>query len=124
MHTAFFGDREREFSLTSKTILNELERTTGKGIGAIIDGLRRLSYAEITETIRLGLVGAGAQPEEAAALVSTYVPARPLGEANILAIDILTDLWVGPEQQHVNEATATGEMSAAINLAQDDDDDF
>lgn len=114
MHTAFFGDRERDFALTPH-LIPELQRTTGKAIGAIIDGLRRLSYAEITETIRLGLVGGGAQPEEAAALVSTYIPARPLGEANILAIDILTALWIGPEVQVATDAAATGDLSAAIN---------
>ncbi|KQN72394.1 gene transfer agent family protein [Devosia sp. Leaf64] len=105
MHTAFFGDRERDFALTSP-VIHELQRTTGKGIGAIIDSLRRLSYAEITETIRLGLVGAGTKPEEAAALVTTYVPARPLAEANILAIDILTDLWIGPEAETANAGAA------------------
>ncbi|MGV8832163.1 MAG: gene transfer agent family protein [Devosia sp.] len=102
MHTAFFGDRERAFALTP-LVIPELQRTTAKGIGAIIDSLRRLTYAEITETIRLGLVGGGTQPGEAAALVSTYVPARPLGEANILAIDILTDLWVGPVAEEVKD---------------------
>jgi len=105
MHKAFFGDREREFSLTPH-LIPELQRTTGKAIGAVIDRMRRLSYAEITETIRLGLIGAGTSPEEAAALVTTYVPARPLAEANILAIDILTALWIGPEAEPINGGAA------------------
>ncbi len=115
MHKAFFGDRERDFSLTSRTILEELQRLTGKGIGAIIDNLRRLSYAEIVETIRLGLIDGGTSPQDAANLVATYVPARPLIEANFLAIAILTDLWVGPVEQPVNKAAATGDLAAAIN---------
>ena len=118
MHTAFFGDREREFALTPH-LIPELQRTTGKAIGAIIDGLRRLSYAEITETIRLGLVGGGAQPEEAAALVATYVPARPLIDANYLAVGILTALWIGPEEPEFREATEdeTADFERRINRA-------
>lgn len=46
MHKAFFGDRDREFSLTPH-LIPELEKITGKGIGAIIDDIRRLSYAEM-----------------------------------------------------------------------------
>ena len=97
MHKAFFGDREHDFALTPH-LIPELQRLTGKGIGALVDGIRHASYAEITETIRLGLIGAGTKPADAAALVETYVPAAPLAEAHILAVDILTDLWVGPRE--------------------------
>lgn len=105
MHKAFFGDRERDFSLTPH-LIPELEKQTGKGIAALIDGFRRASYADIAETIRLGLIGAGEAPQEAHRLVGTYVPIRPLGEAHILAFDILTDLWAGPEEQPTNDAAA------------------
>ena len=94
MHKAFFGDRERDFVLTPH-LIPELERLTGKGIGALVEGVRRASFAEITATIRLALIGGGAPPQEADALVKNYVPARPLGEAHLLALDILTDLWTG-----------------------------
>lgn len=114
MHKAFFGDRERDFSLTPH-LIRELEKQTGKGIRALIEGARRASYADIVETIRLGLIGAGESPQEAHRLVGIYVPIRPLGEAHILALDILTDLWAGPEEQPTNDAAATGDMSAAIN---------
>ncbi|WP_440408687.1 gene transfer agent family protein [Neorhizobium petrolearium] len=72
-HRSFFGDAERAFLLTPDLIL-ELERKTGAGIG----GLSRrffageFSYRELTEVIRLGLIGGGTDPEEAAALVTTY----------------------------------------------------
>ncbi|MBJ7578139.1 gene transfer agent family protein [Devosia sp. MC532] len=95
MHTAFFGDRERNFSLTPH-LIPELERLTGKGIAAIVDGVRRASFAELVNTIRLGLIGGGAHPEEASALTNTYVKAHSLGEVHLLALDILNDLWTGP----------------------------
>jgi hypothetical protein len=114
MHKAFFGDREREFSLTPH-LIPELQSQTGRAIGAIIDDIRRLSYAEIVHTVRLGLIGAGTHPKEAAELVQTYVTAHPLGEVHLLALDILTDLWTGPAAQPINTAAATGDMSAAIN---------
>ena len=95
MHHAFLGDRERDFALTPH-LIPELERLTGKGIGALVEGVRRASFAEITSTIRLALVGAGTTPQEAAALVQIYVGPSPLGEAHLLALDILTDLWTGP----------------------------
>jgi len=105
MHKAFFGDREREFSLTPH-LIPELERVTGKGIGAIVDGIRRASFADLTNTVRLGLIGGGARPEEAQALVQTYVNAHPLGELHLLALDILTDLWSGTEAKPASEGAA------------------
>lgn len=100
----FFGDRKREMALTAK-VIPELERTTGVGIGALCENLVRgnFTYREITETIRLALIGGGTSPEEAANLVNTYVPIRPLGDAHILAADILTFLWTGSDaEQTVN----------------------
>lgn len=117
MHKAFFGDREREFSLTPH-LIPELEKLTGKEITAIIEGTRRMGFAEMVHTVRLGLIGAGEHPKEAAELVQTYVNAHPLGELHLLALDILTELWTGPEEQPgnaVREAAATGDLSAAIN---------
>lgn len=114
MHKAFFGDREREFSLTPH-LIPELERLTGKGIGAIIDGVRHATFAEWVNTVRLGLIGGGARPDEAHALVQTYVNTQPLGELYLLALEILTDLSSGPASEPVNDAAATGDLSAAIN---------
>ena len=105
MHKAFFGDRERDFSLTPH-LIPEFERVTGKAIGATVDNLRGMSFAQIVTTVRLGLIGGGALPEEANALVQTYVNAHPLGELHLLALDILTDLWTGPEVQSKGEVAA------------------
>lgn len=68
----------------------------------------------VVNTIRLGLIGGGANPEEASALINAYVKAHPLGEVHLLALDILNDLWTGPAEQSVNEAAATGDLSSAV----------
>lgn len=102
MHKAFFGDRERDFSLTPH-LIPEFERVTGRAIGATVENLRGMSFAQIVTTVRLGLIGGGAHPEEANTLVQTYVNAHPLGELHLLALDILTDLWTGPEAKPADE---------------------
>jgi hypothetical protein len=96
MHTGFFGDAERDFKITPELIL-ELERKTGAGIGGLC---RRLfagdfHHADTVETIRLGLIGGGTTPAEAAALVAAYATPRPLAETYPLAVSILEVLWFG-----------------------------
>lgn len=105
MHKAFFGDRERDFSLTPH-LIPEFERVTGKAIGETVDDLRGMSFSQIVHTVRLGLVGGGTHPKEATALVQTYVDTHPLGELHLLALDILTDLWTGPEAKPGDEVAA------------------
>ncbi|OCJ05247.1 hypothetical protein A6U87_14660 [Rhizobium sp. AC44/96] len=89
-HTAFFGDQQRDFVLTAPMVL-ELERVTGSGIGSIIKRVIARDYtaSEITQTIRLALIGGGTSPEDADALIRAYVHPRPLAEAYSLALEIL-----------------------------------
>lgn len=115
MHKAFFGDREWEFSLTPH-LIPELQNQTGKAIGAIVDDIRRLSYAEMVHTVRLGLIGGGAHPKEAAELVQTYVNAHPLGELHLLALGILTDLWTArkPSRSIMQPQPATWPLPSMV----------
>ena len=107
----FFGDGEREFALPAK-VIHDLESKTGAGLGELfsraVAGLYR--FADITETIRLGLIGGGTSPAEAARLVETYVSAdaMPLREAHVLALEILTHRYIGdqPEEQESNVGPA------------------
>lgn len=89
-HRAFFGDGEKAFALPTP-MLEELQRTTGHGIGKLFDRLRGhdFSLQDIAETIRLALIGGGTSPKEAAALVKTYVNERPLAEGFELASIVL-----------------------------------
>lgn len=98
-HVAFFGDGEKTFALTPVEII-ELERVTGAGIGALCQKVFAgyFAHKDLIETIRLGLIGGGTSPKDAAALVAAYAVARPLAETQPLAVSILEVLWTGKVQ--------------------------
>jgi hypothetical protein len=100
MHTAFFGDGEKTFALTS-TLIRELERTTGYGIGALFERIRSRLYSQhdLFETIRLGLIGGGTAPQEAVSLISTYAVDRPLSESLAIAVNLLAVVMFGADDQ-------------------------
>lgn len=97
-HRAFFGDGERSFTLTDPMI-SELERLTGTGIGSLFTRMVRAEFRlnDLAEVIRLGLIGAGTSPEDAARLVETYARHRPIGEILPLALSIMDARWSGTE---------------------------
>lgn len=96
----FFADREYDFRLDPATIL-ELERVVGAGIG----GLSRrffagdFRFAELTETIRLGLIGGGTDPQEAAALVGAYSGRMSVIALYSLALPIIEATMFGATAQ-------------------------
>jgi hypothetical protein len=94
-HTAFFGDGDYTFRLTPALIL-ELEQKCG-AIGAICHRMfsRQFSQADVSETIRLALIGDGITPKRAAELVATYVAGRPFAETYPIAAKTLERLWFG-----------------------------
>ena len=94
--THFIGDGPKRFALPADRIV-ELERATGVGIGALS---RRVfagdfSFRDLRETVRIGLVGGGMPPEDAARLVALYVDGRPLQEAHPIAVAVLEAAWFG-----------------------------
>jgi hypothetical protein len=109
-HVGFFGDGFQTFCLTDEMIA-ELERIAGAGIGALYLRIAAAQFnvAEMTEIIRLGLIGGGMQPEQAKALVETYARNRPLGELFPLALDVLDARWSGKPK---TEAEAPVEVAA------------
>lgn len=104
--TQFFGDAEHPFKLDAGMIL-ELERVTGSGIGAMA---RRFfaadfSFTELTETIRLGLVGGGLDPKEASALVTTYADRLTITELYAVALPIIEKRLFGRVQDLAQKPT-------------------
>jgi hypothetical protein len=95
-HTAFLGDGEHAFALPFH-LSKELEATTGVGIGVLFQRVRALAFSisDISETIRLALIGGGMTPAEAFKLVETYVKPRPLAESLPVALGILETVWFG-----------------------------
>ncbi|WP_041300005.1 gene transfer agent family protein [Hyphomicrobium sp. MC1] len=92
----FFGDRERVLKLNPNLAM-ELERATGTGISTLSKRVfgAQFYYRDLTETIRLGLIGGGETPERAAELIRTYVTDRPLSEVVPLAAGVLSALMLG-----------------------------
>lgn len=92
--TRFFGDAEHRFLLTPAEII-ELERVTGTGIGALFARVSagQFYFADLTSTLRLSLIGAGATPEAAAQIVKTYAERRPFAEFAHIVVDTLAALW-------------------------------
>jgi Phage tail tube protein, GTA-gp10 len=97
-HTAFFGDGEHSFALTDDMI-TELERIADLGIGALYLRCVNMQFtlSDLVEVIRLGLIGGGSTPEQAARLTDTYGRNRPIDELYPLALDILDARWGGAE---------------------------
>lgn len=94
--TRLFGDAEYRFCITSK-VVTELEAQTGAGIGALFRRMIAGEFrnADIIHTLRLGLIGGGTSPHDAARLVRTYVEDRPFAETYPLAVDVLDALYSG-----------------------------
>ena len=102
-HVAFFGDAEYSFRLTPALIV-ELEQKCGTGVGTICHRVfnRQFVQADISETIRLALIGGGTTPKRAAELVATYVAGRPFAETWPLASKILERAWFGAPHEASN----------------------
>lgn len=120
-HVAYFGDGEKTFALTTPMTL-ELQNKTGAGIGLLYQRAMSMQFgiADLIETIRLGLIGAGTSPAEAQHLVDTYAVNRPVMEILPLALDILECAWSGKavaDDTQDDEPAATGDLAAAVSAA-------
>lgn len=110
-----FADGDYTFALSWKW-LEELERIFD---GSVFPVLRRMiseqaaTSTEVSEIIRLGLIGGGTEPSSALALVKTYVEDRPLMENLDLAVSILEAAIFGsPEWQASEEGIASAATAA------------
>jgi hypothetical protein len=100
--TMFFGDSEHKFHLTDPMI-DELQRKCGSGIGVIATRLftQQFSLSDITETIRLGLIGGGCNPEIAKAMIDAYVAGLPLTQSYHIALPVMNAAYFGSEPEVV-----------------------
>lgn len=104
-YRAFFGDTEHGFRLTFP-LLKELEKSTGLPSLALFTRIfnRDSSAFDLTETIRLALIGGGTHPARAAELVAAYATDRPFAEIYPLAFDIAQATWFGTEKENDGQA--------------------
>lgn len=95
-HAAFFGDAEHVFSLPG-SLIPELEKKTGVGIGSlskrILSGDFR--YGELVEIVRLGLIGGGMSPQDAAELVTSYADRTPVTALFTIAAAVIEMKFLG-----------------------------
>lgn len=85
--------------------LRELQENTGHGPRSIYT---RISSGtefvdEVRETIRIGLIGGGATPADALALVERYVDGRPYIESCPVALTIIGGALIGAPEEAVDE---------------------
>ena len=92
----------------------ELESKCDAPIAIIHHRLAAGAYkiTDVKETIRLGLIGGGADPVKAMQLVRDYVEARPLAESWIIARTIMGGLFYGFEQHPINPPEAAPPKAA------------
>ncbi|MET4216059.1 hypothetical protein ABIB00_001246 [Bradyrhizobium sp. LB14.3] len=104
-YTTFFGDGEYAFLLTP-AMIRELETKCGP-VGAISNRLfaRNFAQADLSELIRLALIGGGVTPKRANELIVAYVDGRPLIETYELAAKILERTLFG--NPHGDQASAS-----------------
>jgi hypothetical protein len=98
----FFGDAVHAFHLTGDLIV-ELERRVGCGVGNIFRRFLGVDfgYAELTEVLRLGLIGGGMDAKDAATLVNLYANRLSILELYNIALPVLEALMNGASVQPV-----------------------
>lgn len=113
---------EHDFNLAQYKSLLALEAKCNAGVRAIMLRLETDTWYvdDIRETIRLGLIGGGATPEQALQLVKLHVDDCPLAHSKLVAYGVLSatmigvpgDNDVGKKKPDASAATATDASSA------------
>lgn len=112
----FLGDKRHTFRLTIGGA-EELQEKCDAGPEHLRERFESGSWRirDLTETIRIGLIGGGAEPEVAAALVGRYVAKRPWLESVPVAHGVLLAALVGvedePEKKEQGEAAPDPTLS-------------
>lgn len=111
-----FGDGTYTFRLGLGEI-EELERKRDLGLFQIVTRLspqtRTCRLSDISEVIRLGLIGGGSKPADALALVRRYVDERPIDESRDVAYAIGLASLI--RQHSANPGSTPGETGAATS---------
>jgi hypothetical protein len=108
--TFHFGDAVYAFDLTKIAQLQDLQDKTGMGPQELFQRLVRGQWRvqELSETVRLALIGGGTKPADAAVIVERHLLSVPLVESVKIAVAALQMLLIGPVDAGGN---AEGEAS-------------
>jgi hypothetical protein len=112
-----WADGNHEFCLKWGFVI-ELQEKCDAGPHYILQRLQigQWLVQDISETIRLGLIGGGMEPGKALGLVQTYVEARPLLENHGLAMAILAAAIMGVPDEMPDDDAPPGEGEDAGEL--------
>lgn len=117
-----FADGEYRFRLGWGQ-LAELQEKCNAGPYIILNRLVTLEARtyDISETIRLGLIGGGQDPFAALTLVRRYVEERPISETIVIAQQIMASAVVGAPEEEVekkSEAPAPAAMNSPMESSE------
>lgn len=95
--------------------LAELQEKTDAGPYVVLNRLHTHHWRieDLSNVIRLGLVGGGLEPVKALKLVRTYVEARPPMESHPYAVAVLSAGLIGAEDEPLGEADAPNQTPEA-----------
>lgn len=105
--TIAWADGEHTFRLGIKQ-LEELQEKCNAGPPLVMARLsaRMWFLHDVRETLRLGLVGGGMEPEKARLLVNRYAADGHLMKAALVAYTVITTALVGPADEPGKSAAA------------------
>jgi len=103
--------------------LEELQEKCDAGPYVVLERLHNRSWRikDISETIRLGLVGGGLEPTKALTLIRRYVTDRPPLENLTLSQAVLSAGLVGAPEEKVGEQEAASQKKSIVSPMQNSD---
>lgn len=109
-----FGDGEYDFRLAWGQLV-ELQEKTNAGPLFVLNRLNSGEWRieDISNIIRLGLIGGGTPPSTARTLVVRYVEERPLLENHLLAVVVLQAALMGSPEEPVGEQQAASPVEGS-----------
>lgn len=99
IHADIGDGKQRRFFLGADE-LRQIKAETGRGFYSLYSNFHLDALpGEVAAVLRLGMIGGGEDPRQAADIVNYYAaPPRPLRHAYTLAFDCLNAAWVGAEE--------------------------